>query len=206
MNYQPPRRIISGGQTGADRGGLDAAIALSIPIGGYCNDGRRAEDGRIPDRYTLTTIPGKNYELRTRRNVLESDATIIFNAERALSSGSLATKKIAVQLGKPVLAVHGAPIPSPTYTLTSAGTTDPCDGSAPDPAADRIAATIAAFLLENRPAVLNIAGNRESVAPGMQVHVATVIHRAISLAITRSREELEQLANPIAQPRQMRLL
>lgn len=47
------RKIISGGQTGVDRGALEAAIALGILHGGYCPRGRRAEDGVIPDRYRL---------------------------------------------------------------------------------------------------------------------------------------------------------
>jgi len=42
-------KIVSGGQTGVDRAALDAAIALGIPVGGWCPKGRRAEDGTIPD-------------------------------------------------------------------------------------------------------------------------------------------------------------
>ncbi|MGD9687665.1 MAG: putative molybdenum carrier protein, partial [Desulfobacter sp.] len=42
------RKIVSGGQTGVDRAGLDAARAAGIPIGGYCPKGRLAEDGEIP--------------------------------------------------------------------------------------------------------------------------------------------------------------
>jgi predicted Rossmann-fold nucleotide-binding protein len=72
--------IISGGQTGADRGGLDAAIQLGIAFGGACPEGRRAEDGPIPAKYdTLTALPGSSYEPRTRKNVRDADATIIFN-------------------------------------------------------------------------------------------------------------------------------
>lgn len=55
-------KIISGGQTGADRGGLDAAIALGIPHGGWCPKGRRAEDGKVPKRYRLRETSGANYQ------------------------------------------------------------------------------------------------------------------------------------------------
>ena len=44
-------KIISGGQTGVDRAGLDVAIELGIPQSGYCPKGRRAEDGVIPEIY-----------------------------------------------------------------------------------------------------------------------------------------------------------
>ena len=72
------KRIISGGQTGADRGGLEAAIALGIPHGGYCPRGRLAEDGRVPDRYDLTETASREYPDRTLRNIAEADATIVF--------------------------------------------------------------------------------------------------------------------------------
>ena len=44
-------KIVSGGQSGADQGGLDAAIELGIPHGGWCPKGRKSEDGVIPDKY-----------------------------------------------------------------------------------------------------------------------------------------------------------
>ena len=47
------RKIISGGQTGADRAALDWTIKDDIPHGGWCPAGRRAEDGVIPERYRL---------------------------------------------------------------------------------------------------------------------------------------------------------
>ena len=71
-------QIISGGQTGADRGGLDAAMALGIPHGGWCPKGRLAEAGRIPDKYNLQETSTKNYLQRTERNVIDSTATILF--------------------------------------------------------------------------------------------------------------------------------
>lgn len=69
-------RIISGGQTGVDRAALDVAIARNIPHGGYCPIGRRAEDGRIDDKYQLVEF-GTKYLTRTKRNVDEADATLI---------------------------------------------------------------------------------------------------------------------------------
>jgi len=66
------RRVISGGQTGADRAGLDAAIRAGVSVGGYCPSGRKSEDGVIPDRYPLEEIRG-GYRQRTRMNVEAAD-------------------------------------------------------------------------------------------------------------------------------------
>jgi len=70
-------KIISGGQTGVDRGALDAAIGLGIPHGGWCPRGRLAEDGPIPARYVLSETDSPEYWLRTEQNVSDSDATLI---------------------------------------------------------------------------------------------------------------------------------
>lgn len=75
----PLLKIISGGQTGVDRGALDAAMLARFPAGGWCPNGRRAEDGRIADRYPLCETAGGTYGLRTLRNVLDSDGTVILN-------------------------------------------------------------------------------------------------------------------------------
>ena len=48
------QKLISGGQTGADRAGLDVAIRHGFPHGGWCPKGRKAEDGPIGGQYQLT--------------------------------------------------------------------------------------------------------------------------------------------------------
>ena len=70
-------KIISGGQTGADRGGLDAAMHCDWPHGGWCPKGRKAEDGVIPVEYHLTEMLTSAYLPRTQANVIDSDATVI---------------------------------------------------------------------------------------------------------------------------------
>lgn len=50
-------QIVSGGQTGVDRGALDAALGIGFPIGGWLPKGRRAEDGTVPARYAPIEIP-----------------------------------------------------------------------------------------------------------------------------------------------------
>ena len=96
-------RIVSGGQTGADRAALDWAIAHGVSHGGWCPDGRKAEDGVIPAGYRVEELPGAGYRQRTKANVRDSDATLIISLADELSGGSLATAKFADELRKPWL-------------------------------------------------------------------------------------------------------
>jgi hypothetical protein len=100
-----PAKIVSGGQTGADRAALDLALEHGIGMGGYVPLGRGAEDGRIPDRYaglieTSTTDPAE----RTELNVINSDATLIFS-HGELRGGSKTTADAAKKHNKPFLHV-----------------------------------------------------------------------------------------------------
>ncbi len=99
-------RIVSGGQTGADRAALDWAIANGIAHGGWCPHGRRAEDGRIGPRYALKETPSRDYDQRTRWNVRDSDGTLIISRAAQLTGGSAYTARCAERLGKPWLHVH----------------------------------------------------------------------------------------------------
>jgi hypothetical protein len=72
-------RLVSGGQTGVDRAALDAALELGVPCGGWCPKGRKAEDGRIDDRYPLMETPSAGYSQRTKMNVRDADATLILS-------------------------------------------------------------------------------------------------------------------------------
>src|SRR5438132_363262 len=101
-------RIVTGGQTGADRAALDAAMAAGVECGGWCAAGRLAEDGVIPDRYPLTPLPdGGGYDERTRRNVLDSDATVILSFGPP-TGGSETTRVAAVAAGRPLLIIDAA--------------------------------------------------------------------------------------------------
>ena len=73
----PVQKIVSGGQTGVDRGALDAAIALGVEHGGWCPLGRLAEDGAISAVYRLREADSADYPARTERNVADSDGTPI---------------------------------------------------------------------------------------------------------------------------------
>lgn len=135
--------IVSGGQTGADRAGLDFAIARGLPHGGWCPSGRRAEDGPLDERYQMRETEGEGYRQRTKRNVADSDATLIFNTGE-LSDGSLATLRLAERAGKPVRVVA---LDSDELETDAGHMRD--------------------WLAANHVAVLNIAGPRESKRPGI---------------------------------------
>ncbi len=148
-----PSRIIAGGQTGVDRGALEAAIALGIPHGGWCPRGRLAEDGTIPQRYALHETDSPQYAVRTERNVVDSDVTLIFS-RGPTSGGTELTRILALQYARPCLVVD---------------LTEPIDWQA-----------LQRWLHELRPNVLNVAGPRESQAPGIEHQVRSVLIRLFS--------------------------
>ena len=132
--------VVSGGQSGVDRAALDAALALAVPVGGWCPAGRWAEDGPIPARYPLVETPSADPEERTRWNVRDADATLVLSPGPP-SGGTRLTADVARRLGRP---------------LFVAAPTDAVD------AAVRWAAR--AVPLAGR---LDVAGPRESEAPGV---------------------------------------
>ncbi len=134
------KRIISGGQTGVDRGALDAAIFLGIDHGGWCPRGRLAEDGQIPSRYELTELDSPKYHVRTAQNVIDSDGTLILY-ENEIQGGTSLTLRLAKEHDKPCLAID---------------LTGPVDY----PTARR-------WIADHAIEVLNVAGPRESSAPGI---------------------------------------
>jgi len=95
-------KIISGGQTGADQAALDAAITLGIPHGGWIPKGRMTENGPLPDKYDLIEMPTASYPERTKKNIGESDGTLILSHGR-LTGGSEYTRKWALKYGRPLL-------------------------------------------------------------------------------------------------------
>lgn len=69
--------IVSGAQTGVDRAALDAALKCGVETGGWCPEGRLSEDGVIPEKYPVKELPNSGYRQRTKRNVIDSDGTVI---------------------------------------------------------------------------------------------------------------------------------
>lgn len=151
--------IISGGQTGADRGGLDFAIENKIRHGGWCPLGRRAEDYKIPFRYHLKETSTPIYPVRTRYNIKDSDATLIFSAN-LYSKGTLLTLKLCNELHKPYLCILVKPeiinIQNPKQEKA-------------------ICYKIIKWINFTKPEILNIAGSRESHCPGLSNYVKHIL-------------------------------
>jgi hypothetical protein len=96
------KKIISGGQTGADRAALDVALKFSIPHGGWIPKGRKAEDGTLSDKYQLQEMPTSSYPARTEKNVLDSGGTVIFSRGKP-TGGTDYTRKMVLKHKKRML-------------------------------------------------------------------------------------------------------
>jgi hypothetical protein len=133
-------KIVSGGQTGVDRAALDAALELGIPCGGWCPQGRRAEDGPIAERYPLQETPRSGYAQRTEWNVRHSDGTLVLTRGKP-DGGTALTIKLAAQYQKPFLVMDLKESPDPSDVIAWAKT--------------------------HRIQILNVAGPRESESRGI---------------------------------------
>ena len=146
-------RIISGGQTGVDRAALDIAIELGLDHGGWCPQGRRAEDGNLPPHYRLRETAEHDYSSRTRLNVKDADGTLLLYRGN-LEGGSELTAHFARAMQKPVLLVDL------DHPVTKG--------------------TIKDWLRQHHIGTLNIAGPRESKQPGIYQQAVTLLRGLLS--------------------------
>lgn len=134
-------KIVSGAQTGVDRGALDAGLEAGVEVGGWCPEGRKSEDGVIPGSYPVTELPRADYRQRTRQNVVDSDGTAIIYFS-FLSGGTRLTLDFCKQFSKPHVLIDGDAL-----EITKA------------------AEIIGTFVSDNKIAILNVAGPRASGEP-----------------------------------------
>jgi len=143
-------KLISGGQTGADRAGLVAAVNLGMKVGGTVPKGRLTDTGPLSDlemeRYNLVESRYATFPPRTRANVRDSDGTVIFG--RTSSPGSRLTLRLCEEYGKPFLVN-------------------------PEPR------TLRQWANQWDIRVLNVAGNRERTNPGIYRHTLAVLTHAL---------------------------
>jgi len=153
-------KIISGGQTGADIAGVDAAIELGLSYGGMLPKNRKCENGRVPESYTeFKESSSSSYLIRTERNVKQADGTVIFTFGR-LSGGSDSTRVFAQRLGVPLLVIDLAP---------------PAGFEMEQQMPEVLRLFIERFDIK----VLNVAGGRESKHPGIYKAVKSFIIKAL---------------------------
>lgn len=166
---EPRLRIVSGGQSGVDRAALDVALELGVPCGGWCPAGRAAEDGPIPSRYPLRETPSAEPAQRTEWNVRDSDATLVLCRGEPAGGTSLAVE-CARRAGRPFLLV--------------------------DPATD-LPSAVAAWIEDGGFAELNVAGPRESEAPGTYAGARTFLTEALRrLPVDACAERTRPLGGP----------
>lgn len=147
-------KIISGSQTGADQGGLEAAQQCGLQTGGWIPKGCRTEVGYelcLKDKYQLTEHESSDYVPRTGNNVRDSDGTLIFT-NNLKSAGTKCTKRWIKLYKKPSLVVK--------------------DMSNVE--------EVVRWINEHNIQTLNVAGNRESSNPGLQEAVCDFMKKVIA--------------------------
>ena len=160
----PVEKIVSGGQTGADRAALDFALAHNIPHGGWCPRGRRAEDGALETHYALRETPDPDYPQRTEWNVRDSDGTVIFSLAPELTGGSKLTAELAARQGRPCLHLSRQ-----THGDTAAG-------------------RLREFVEQHDIRILNVAGPRASNEPAVPRFVLETLEKLFNVPASRSRK------------------
>ena len=153
------RAIHSGGQTGADQGGLAAAVVLEIPTGGWAPKGFRTEEGLAPwlAQLGIKEHPSPEYAPRTELNVRETDGTLIFGD--IFSPGSHLTLDLCLRHNKPDFVVSWkSGDPSPLGQVEG----------------------FRRWIVQHNIEVMNVAGNRESKQPGIRDAVRIFLVTALS--------------------------
>ena len=156
------KRIVAGGQTGVDRAALDVAIKIGIPHGGWIPRGRLTESGVLPKKYHLKETSSSQYSVRTEKNVMDSDGTLILS-HGPLTGGTDYTREMAIRHKKPWLHID----------------------------LDRIAAyqavtTINNWIRQKKIQILNVAGPRASEDPTIYKNTLNILESDFHLGLVDS--------------------
>ena len=158
-------KIVSGGQTGVDRGAIAAAKACDFPYGGLIPKGRLAEDGIVPEEFTEMKVSyHRDYRFRTEWNVTHSDATLIIARRprdpypdgELLEGGTLQTKRFCADHRRPCLVLFSRNLAQTMKWLANVAAELGKDGL-----------------------VLNVAGPRESKCKGIEKATFEFIQKLI---------------------------
>jgi hypothetical protein len=156
------KRIVSGGQTGVDRASLDVAIKLGIDHGGWIPRGRLTESGELPQKYHLTETSSSQYSVRTEKNVVAAEGTLIIS-HGPLTGGSGYTREMAVKHGRPWLHMDLNQM-----------------------AAFHAATAINNWILQKEIEILNVAGPRASEDPGIYQDTLNILESVYYLGLVES--------------------
>lgn len=151
--------VWSGGQTGADRGALEAAQDLCATYDGWVPKGRRAEDGKVPEQFKLREMQSTDYKRRTWANVRDTQATVIVCTQPP-SGGSKLTIRYCREQERKILVLDAARVVA-----------DPAFASE----------LVMNFVRAHKLEVLNVAGSRESRCPGLQRAVRIMLKNVLGV-------------------------
>ncbi len=175
-------KIVSGGQTGVDQAGLDVAIKLGIPYGGWIPKGRKTENGPLPQKYSMQEMPTSRYSDRTEKNVVDSDGTLIISRGQ-LTDGSEYTRKMAMKHHRPWLHID----------ITK-------------DAKFHAATRIVSWIFDNEIRKLNVAGPRASKDPEIYLDAMNIIESAYYLGMIEENtagsyaHSMQKLERPYSPP------
>lgn len=160
-------KIVSGAQTGVDQGALHAAIDLGLEWGGWVPKGWRTENGTVGGIYRpkMRENASGNHLGRTRRNVIDSHATLIVTNTYPLSGGTLKTRFFCQEVGR-------------SHFVVSLG----------EPGAvEKTRKWLSQFFAGEHPVpfVLNVAGPRESKARGVQKRTRAFVGEVLRLLLEK---------------------
>jgi len=152
-------KIISGGQTGADQAALRAAKADGTPTGGWAPKGWKTEAGPAPwlADYGLQECPVAGYPTRTHWNIRDSHRTLIVGRP---SAGTNLTQRLCGPMYGTKRPWLWIPWPEPVSY-------NPIDRARD-------------FLWTPKgEVILNVAGNREEMNPGIGEFVELLLGEAL---------------------------
>ena len=172
------KRIVSGGQTGVDRAALDVAIKLGIAHGGWIPQGRLTESGVLPQKYHLKETSSSEYSVRTEKNVIDSDGTLIIS-QGPLTGGSEYTREMAIRHSRPWLHID-------------------LDRTI----AFHAATAINKWILQKKIEILNVAGPRASKNPAIYPDTLNILESVYYLGLVENTMTGGNVKNPM--PLQMK--
>jgi len=156
------RKIVSGGQIGADQAALDVAMKLGFPHGGWIQKGRKTQSGILPEKYRLKELPTAGYKQRIERNVIDSDGTVIISHGEP-TGGAEYSRKMTDKHHRPCL--HADLKENSTFVIAS---------------------KINTWVLEHNIEVLNVTGSRVSEDSTIYKDTLDIVEGAILLGLVQS--------------------
>jgi hypothetical protein len=157
------KKIISGGQVGADQAALDAAIKYNFPHGGWIQKGRKTQSGTLPDKYYLKEMFVSGYKERIEENVIKSDGTVIIS-HGDLSGGADYSQRMTEKHNRSCLHIDLSRTPS--FMASS---------------------EINTWIIENDIEIMNVTGSRASEDSDIYKDTVYIIEGAILLGLVNAK-------------------